>query len=82
MSGHGSCDCVGIFMDFNIYKITETYDGTTSITYSANEIAGNSLYISEHLDEIILKVVNHEYKNNSFYTVFLNSFIDELKKRG
>lgn len=73
---------VGLFMDFNIVKITETNNEMiTSITYIANEIAGNFRYVSKHLDELILKVVNHEYKNNPFYTEFLNILIDELKKR-
>lgn len=79
----GGCEYVGLFLDFSIYKITESKENmVTSITYIANEITGNYRYISEHLDELILKVVKHEYKNNSFYTEFLNNFIDELKKRG
>ena len=38
----GSSDYVGLFMDFNIYKITETKeDNDIDITYVANEIAGD-----------------------------------------
>lgn len=78
----GSSDYIGLFMDFNIYKIKEDNDiGITTETYVADEITGDYRYISNYLDEIILKVINHEYKNNPFYTTYLNILIDELKKR-
>ena len=79
----GSCDYVGLFMNFNIYKINETNEitGDIEITYVANEITGDYQYFSSYFDELILKVVKHEYKNDSFYTEYLNIFIKELKKR-
>ena len=77
----GSSDYVGIFMDFNIYKITETKeDNTIVITYVANEIAGNYQYISNYLDVIILKIIKMEYLNNPIYTGLLNDFMNEVKR--
>ena len=77
----GSSDYVGIFMDFNIYKITETKeDNTIVITYVANEIAGNYQYVSNYLDVIILKIIKMEYLNNPIYTGLLNDFMNEVKR--
>ena len=77
----GSSDYVGIFMDFNIYKITETKeDKNIEITYVANEIAGNYQYISNYFEVIILKIIKMEYINNPFYTELLNDFMNDVKK--
>ena len=77
----GSSDYIGLFMDFNIYKITETKeDNTIVITYVANEIAGNYQYVSNYLDVIILKIIKMEYLNNPFYTGRLNDFMNEVKR--
>ena len=77
----GSSDYIGIFMDFNIYKITETKeDKNIEITYVANEIAGNYQYISNYLEVIILKIIKMEYLNNPFYTGLLNDFMNEVKR--
>lgn len=77
----GSSDYVGLFMDFNIYKITETKeDNSICITYVANEIGGNYQYSSEYLEELILKIIKKEYINNPFYTELLTNFINEVKR--
>ena len=77
----GSSDYIGLFMDFNIYKITETKeDNTIVITYVANEIAGNYQYVSNYLDVIILKIIKMEYLNNPIYTGLLNDFMNDVKR--
>ena len=81
LSGYGSSDYVGLFMDFNIYKITETKeDNTIDITYIANEIAGDYQYISNYLEEIILQIIKRKYINNPFYTELLNDFMNDVKR--
>ena len=76
----GSSDYVGIFMDFNIYKITETNDNNIDITYVANKIAGDYQYVSNYLDVIILKIIKMEYLNNPIYTGLLNDFMNDVKR--
>ena len=77
----GSSDYVGLFMDFNIYKITETKnDNNIEITYVANEIAGDYQYISNYLEEIILQIIKMKYINNPFYTELLNDFMNDVKR--
>ena len=81
LSGYGSSDYVGLFMDFNIYKITETKeDNDIDITYVANEIAGDYQYISNYLEEIILQIIKRKYINNPFYTELLNDFMNDVKR--
>ena len=81
LSGYGSSDYVGLFMDFNIYKITETKkDNDIEITYVANEITGDYQYISNYLEEIILQIIKMKYLNNPFYTELLNDFINDVKR--
>ena len=81
LSGYGSSDYVGLFMDFNIYKITETKeDNDIDITYVANEITGDYQYFSNYLEEIILKIIKMKYINNPFYTELLNDFMNEVKR--
>ena len=81
LSGYGSSDYVGLFMDFNIYKITETKeDNDIEITYVANEIAGDYQYISNYLEEIILQIIKMKYINNPFYTELLNDFMNDVKR--
>ena len=81
LSGYGSSDYVGLFMDFNIYKITETKkDNNIEITYVANEIAGDYQYISNYLEEIILQIIKQKYINNPFYTELLNDFMNDVKR--
>ena len=81
LSGYGSSDYVGLFMDFNIYKITETKeDNNIEITYVANEIAGDYQYISNYLEEIILQIIKRKYINNPFYTELLNDFMYDVKR--
>lgn len=80
-SGCGSSDYVGLFMDFNIYKITETKeDNDIDITYVANEITGDYQYISNYLEEIILQIIKMKYINNPFYTELLNDFMNDVKR--
>ena len=77
----GSSDYIGIFMDFNIYKVTETKkDNDVEITYVANEIAGDYQYISNYLEEIILQIIKMKYINNPFYTELLNDFMNDVKR--
>ena len=76
----GSCDYVGLFMDFNIYKITETKDNNIEITYVANEITGDYQYFSNYLEELILKIIKRKYINNPFYTELLNDFMNDVKR--
>ena len=76
----GSSDYIGIFMDFNIYKITETNDNNIDITYVANEIAGDYQYVSNYLEVVILKIIKMKYLNNPFYTGLLNDFMNEVKR--
>ena len=77
----GSSEYVGLFMDFNIYKITETKkDNDIEITYVANEIAGDYQYISNYLEEIILQIIKMKYINNPFYTELLNDFMNDVKR--
>ena len=76
----GSSDYVGLFMYFNIYKITETNDNNIDITYVANEIAGDYQYISKYLEEIILQIIKMKYINNPFYTELLNDFMNDVKR--
>lgn len=77
----GSSDYVGLFMDFNIYKITETKkDNDVEITYVANEISGDYQYISNYLEEIILQIIKMKYINNPFYTELLNDFMNDVKR--
>ena len=77
----GSSDYVGLFMDFNIYKITETKkDNDVEITYVANEITGDYQYISNYLEEIILQIIKQKYINNPFYTELLNDFMNDVKR--
>ena len=81
LSGYGSSDYVGLFMDFNIYKITETKeDNDIDITYVANEIDGDYQYISNYLEEIILQIIKMKYINNPFYTELLNDFMNDVKR--
>ena len=80
LSGYGSSDYVGLFMDFNIDKITETNDNNVDITYVANEITGDYQYISNYLEEIILQIIKMKYLNNPFYTELLNDFINDVKR--
>ena len=81
LSGYGSSDYVGLFMDFNIYKITETKeDNNIEITYVANEITGDYQYFSNYLEELILKIIKRKYINNPFYTELLNDFMNEVKR--
>ena len=81
LSGYGSSDYVGLFMDFNIYKITETKeDNSIDITYVANEITGDYQYISNYLEEIILQIIKMKYINNPFYTELLNDFMNDVKR--
>ena len=81
LSGYGSSDYVGLFMDFNIYKITETKkDNDVEITYVANEITGDYQYISNYLEEIILQIIKRKYINNPFYTELLNDFMNDVKR--
>ena len=81
LSGYGSSDYVGLFMDFNIYKITETKeDNDIDITYVANEIAGDYQYISNYLEEIIFQIIKRKYLNNPFYTELLNDFMNDVKR--
>ena len=80
-SGYGSSDYVGLFMDFNIYKITETKkNNDIEITYVANEITGDYQYISNYLEEIILQIIKQKYINNPFYTELLNDFMNDVKR--
>lgn len=77
----GSCDYIGIFMDFNIYKITETKeDKNIERTYLANEIAGDYQYVSNYLEVVILKIIKMKYLNNPYYTGLLNDFMNEVKR--
>ena len=77
----GSSDYVVLFMDFNIYKITETKeDNDIDITYVANEITGDYQYISNYLEEIILQIIKMKYINNPFYTELLNDFMNDVKR--
>ena len=77
----GSSDYVGLFMDFNIYKITETKkDNDVEITYVANEITGDYQYISNYLEEIILQIIKRKYLNSPFYTELLNNFMEDVKR--
>ena len=81
LCGCGSSDYVGLFMDFNIYEITETKeDNTIDITYVANEIAGDYQYISNYLEEIILQIIKSKYINSPFYTELLNEFMNDVKR--
>ena len=81
LNGCGSSDYVGLFMDFNIYKITETKeDNDIDITYVANEITGDYQYFSNYLEELILKIIKRKYINNSFYTELLNDFMNDVKR--
>lgn len=81
LSGCGSSDYVGLFMDFNIYKITETKeDNVIDITYVANEITGDYQYFSNYLEEIILQIIKRKYINNPFYTELLNDFMNDVKR--
>ena len=81
LSGYGSSDYVGLFMDFNIYKITETKeDNDIDITYVANEIAGDYQYISNYLEEVILQIIKQKYINNPFYTELLIDFMNDVKR--
>ena len=77
----GSFDCIGIFMDFNIYRITETNENNNiEITYVANEIAGDYQYVSNNLEIVILKIIKMKYLNNPCYTGLLNDFMNEVKR--
>ena len=77
----GSSDYVGLFMDFNIYKITETKeDNDIDITYVANEINGDYHYFSNYLEELILKIIKRKYLDNPFYTELLNEFMNDVKR--
>ena len=81
LSGYGSSDYVGLFMDFNIYKITETKENNNiEITYVANEIGGDYQYVSNYLEVVILKIIKRKYLNNPFYTGLLNDFMNEVKR--
>ena len=81
LSGYGSSDYVGLFMDFNIYKITETKeDNFIDITYVANEITEDYQYFSNYLEELILKIIKRKYINNPFYTELLNNFMNDVKR--
>ena len=81
LNGCGSSDYVGLFMDFNIYKITETKeDNDIDITYVANEITGDYQYFSNYLEEIILQIIKRKYINNPFYTELLNDFMNDVKR--
>lgn len=81
LNGYGSSDYVGLFMDFNIYMITETKeDNDIDITYVANEITGDYQYFSNYLEELILKIIKRKYLNNPFYTELLNDFMNDVKR--
>lgn len=80
MSGYGSSDYVGLFMDFNLYKITELNEEKIVITYIANECAGEHQYVSDNLEEIIFKIIRHEYLNNFFYECLLSEYVNDIRK--
>ena len=81
LSGYGSSDYVGLFMDFNVDKIIETKkDNDIEITYVANEITGDYQYFSNYLEELILKIIKRKYLNNPFYTGLLNDFMNDVKR--
>lgn len=77
----GDSEYVGLFMDFNIYKITETDEKNLICTiYSACECSGGEVYEESTLEEVILKVIKRAYLNNPFYESLLNCFVQDIKR--
>ena len=77
----GDSEYIGLFMDFNIYKITETSESnTTLISYTARECSGGEVYEASTLEEIILQVIKRGYLNNPFYESLLNDFVQDIKR--
>lgn len=77
----GDSEYIGLFMDFNIYKITETNESnTTLISYTARECSGGEVYETSTLEEMILQVIKRGYLNNPFYESLLNDFVQDIKR--
>ena len=78
----GSCDYIGLFMDFNIYRITETDEesGNTIITYNAKEVGGIDGYRAGQLEAIIIQIIKHNYLSNPYHNFLIDNEYKELKK--
>lgn len=80
LSGFGSSDYVGIFMDFNIYRITESDNVRVNISYLAKEIAGTYNYRASQLESLIVQIIRHCYLSNTYHRSFIDSEYKNLLK--
>ena len=75
-----SSDYVGLFMDFIIYKSTEiTEDNIVIPVFTGKIFHGDIQFQCNTLDELIIKIVEYEYLNNSYYECLLYNLTIDIK---
>lgn len=76
----GSSESIGLFMDFIIYKSTETTEYNIVIPIFTGKIFhGDIQFRCNTLDELIIKIVKYEYLNNSYYECLLYNLTKDIK---
>ena len=76
-----SCDYVGLFMDFNIYKSFEiTEDNIVVPKFIGIYYGGNHFpFQCSTLEELVTKIVKYEYLNNPYYECLLYNLTKDIK---
>lgn len=76
----GSSESIGLFMDFIIYKSTETSEDNIVIPIFTGKIFhGDIQFQCNTLDELIIKIVKYEYLNNPYYECLLYNLTKDIK---
>lgn len=76
----GSSESIGLFMDFIIYKSTETSEDNIVIPIFTGKIfQGVIQFQCNTLDELIIKIVKYEYLNNPYYECLLYNLTKDIK---
>lgn len=74
-------DCVGIFMDFIIYKSFETTEDNIVVPRFTGKIFHGDIQIQcNTLEELIIRIVKYEYLNNPYYDCLLYNLTKDIKK--
>lgn len=75
-----SCDYVGLFMDFMIYKSFETTEDNIVVPkFTAKIYYGDIQFQCNTLEELVIKIVKYEYLNNPYYECFLYNLTKDIK---
>lgn len=75
-----SSDCVGIFMDFIIYKSFETTeDNIVAPVFTGKIFHGDIRIQCNTLEELIIRIVKYEYLNNPYYECLLYNLTKDIK---